>query len=82
MNGLWNARCSSVTQTEADKYYSIGVSGKEEAAELQLVGGGGFRPAFLYQPFQLSRKFRWRTAKGAAFPRNKAKHLCRQTLLT
>lgn len=36
LNGLWNARCSSVTQTEADKYYSIGVSGKEEDAELQL----------------------------------------------
>lgn len=28
-----------MTQTEADKYYSIGVSGKEEDAELQLVVG-------------------------------------------
>lgn len=35
-----------MTQTEADKYYSIGVSGKEEAAELQLVVGVVSGPLF------------------------------------
>lgn len=64
LNGLWNARCSSVTETEADKCYSIGVCGKEEDAELQLVVVVVSGRLFSSSLFGfLARKFRWRTAK-------------------